>query len=124
MRPERDALEIRFPRVAGYRVELPEERLTARFTDESTLVLTPDLVGPTITRNAGIIGEAVDLSLDHLEDTRVVRFERVAGTPAFFRLEVANVRSAAARRWRRDANRRGHVNFTGRGAGREYGFYD
>jgi type III restriction enzyme len=70
MRPERDALEIRFPRVAGYRVELPEERLTARFTDESTLVLTPDLVGPTITRNAGIIGEAVDLSLHHLQDTR------------------------------------------------------
>ena len=29
VRPERDALEIRFPRVAGYRVELPEERLTA-----------------------------------------------------------------------------------------------
>ena len=28
--PERDACEIRFPRVAGYRVELPEERLTAR----------------------------------------------------------------------------------------------
>jgi type III restriction enzyme len=70
MRPERDALEIRFPRVAGYRVELPGERLTARFTDDSTLVLTPDLVGPTITRNAGIIGEAVDLSLEHLEDTR------------------------------------------------------
>jgi len=70
MRPERDALEIRFPRVAGYRVELPEERLTASFTDESTLVLTPDLVGPTITRNSGIIGAAVDLSLGHLQDTR------------------------------------------------------
>jgi type III restriction enzyme len=70
MRPERDALEIRFPRVAGYRVELPGERLTATFTDDSTLVLTPDLVGPTVTRNAGIIGEAVDLSLEHLEDTR------------------------------------------------------
>jgi type III restriction enzyme len=27
MRPERDALEIQFPRVEGYRVELPEERL-------------------------------------------------------------------------------------------------
>jgi len=70
MRPERDALEIRFPRVAGYRVELPEERLTAKFTDESTLELTPDLVGPTVTRNSGIIGEAVDLSLRHLKNTR------------------------------------------------------
>ena len=70
MRPERDALEIRFPRVAGYRVELPEERLTATFNDDSTLVLTPDLVGPSITRNQGIIGEAVDLSLEHLGDVR------------------------------------------------------
>src|SRR6185437_10710017 len=71
MRPERDALEIRFPRVAGYRVELPEERLTAKFTDESTFVLTPDHVGPTRTRNAGIIGQAVDLDLEHLEETRL-----------------------------------------------------
>nr|WP_207787621.1 DEAD/DEAH box helicase family protein [Candidatus Thiosymbion oneisti] len=38
VRPERDALEIRFPRVAGYRVELPQERLTAEFTDDSVLV--------------------------------------------------------------------------------------
>ena len=35
VRPERDALEIRFPRVAGYRVELPEERLEAKFNDDS-----------------------------------------------------------------------------------------
>ncbi len=46
MTPERDACEIRFPRVEGYRVELPEERLSAAFNDDSTLVLTPDLVGP------------------------------------------------------------------------------
>jgi type III restriction enzyme len=70
VRPDRDALEIRFPRVAGYRVELPNERLTATFTADSTLVLTPDMVGPTRTRNQGIIGEAVDLSLDHLNDMR------------------------------------------------------
>ena len=47
VRPERDALEIRFPRVEGYRVELPEERLTADFNDDSILELTPDLVGPS-----------------------------------------------------------------------------
>ncbi len=70
MRPERDQLEIRFPRVEGYRVELPEERLSAKFNDASVLELTPDLVGPSITRNAGIIGEDVDLSLEHLEDMR------------------------------------------------------
>ena len=70
IRPDRDALEIRFPRVAGYRVELPEERLTAEFNDDSVLELTPDLVGPSITKNAGIIGEDVDLSLAHLKDMR------------------------------------------------------
>src|ERR1043165_4151285 len=66
VRPDRDHLEIRFPRVEGYRVELPTERLTATFTDDSKLELTPDLVGPTTTRNQGIIGEAADLTVDHL----------------------------------------------------------
>jgi type III restriction enzyme len=70
VRPDRDALEIRFPRVSGYRIELPEERLTAAFNADSVLELTPDLVGPSITRNAGIIGEQVDLSLEHLADLR------------------------------------------------------
>jgi type III restriction enzyme len=68
--PERDALEITFPRVDGYRVELPEERLKAEFTDDSVLELTPDIVGPSITRNSGIIGEGVDLNLEHLGDMR------------------------------------------------------
>jgi type III restriction enzyme len=70
MIPERDKCEIAFPRVAGYRVQLPEERLAARFTDDSTLVLTPDLVGPTVTSNAGVIGEGVDLDLAHSKDMR------------------------------------------------------
>jgi type III restriction enzyme len=70
VRPERDALEIRFPRVEGYRVELPEERLTAAFNDDSILELSPDLVGPSRTRNSGIIGEGVDMSLQHLGDMR------------------------------------------------------
>ncbi len=70
VRPDRDALEIVFPRVEGYRVELPNEQLIAKFNDDSTLILTPDLVGPSITRNAGIIGEEVDLNLKHLADVR------------------------------------------------------
>ena len=63
-------LEIQFPRVQGYRVELPEDRLTALFNEDSVLELTPDLVGPSVTRNAGIIGEGVDLNLEHLQDLR------------------------------------------------------
>jgi type III restriction enzyme len=71
IRPERDALEIQFPRVQGYRVELPEERLTAEFNTDSILELTPDLVGPSVTQNAGIIGESVDLNLVHTGDMRM-----------------------------------------------------
>ncbi len=71
IRPERDHLEIRFPRVEGYRVELPIEKLEATFTEDSTLSLTPDLVGPTITKNSGIIGEGIDLDLSHLDSLRM-----------------------------------------------------
>ena len=70
VRPDRDHLEIRFPRVAGYRVDPPREELTAKFTDDSRLDLTPELVGPTTTRNEGIIGEGVDLTVEHLGNVR------------------------------------------------------
>ena len=70
VRPERDSLEIQFPRVEGYRVELPEERLAAEFNDDSILELTPDLIGPTVTENQGIIGEGVSLNLIHTGDLR------------------------------------------------------
>jgi type III restriction enzyme len=70
MRPERDMLEIRFPRVEGYRIELPEEHLIAYFNDESVLILSPDLVGPSVTHNSGIIGEGVDMNLKHLDGVR------------------------------------------------------
>ncbi len=70
VRPERDHLEITFPRIEGYRVDLPKDRLTAKFTEDSTLELNPALVGPSITRNEGIIGEGVDLTLAHLDGFR------------------------------------------------------
>ncbi len=70
LRPERDHLEILFPRVQGYRVELPEEQLEAEFNDDHHLTLTPDMVGATKTHNAGIIGEAVELDIKHLGDVR------------------------------------------------------
>jgi type III restriction enzyme len=68
--PERDALEIKFPRVKGYRVDLPEDNLKATFTDDSTLELTPHLVGPTITQNKGIIGQDANMTIEHLQDVR------------------------------------------------------
>ena len=70
VRPERDECEIRFPRVAGYRVELPNERLSATFGEDSTLELTTELVGPSKTRNEGIIGQGVNLDLVHTNNLR------------------------------------------------------
>jgi len=73
--PERDASEIRFPRVEGYRTELGQERITAEFTSDSTLELTPEIVGATTTVNAGIIGEEANLTLDHLTDMRAASIQ-------------------------------------------------
>ena len=70
MRPERDSLEIQFPRVQGYRVELPEERLEAEFNDDHTFTITPELIGAASVVNSGIIGETVDMNLKHLNDVR------------------------------------------------------
>jgi type III restriction enzyme len=68
---ERAALEITFPRVAGYRLALPDERIAARFNDNSRLTLTPELVGPCKVRMEGIVGEGIDLNVAVLEATRL-----------------------------------------------------
>lgn len=70
VRPDRDALEIRFPRVVGYRVELPEENIEASFGPDHVLEITPELVGPSITTNQGIVGEGIDLTVEHLGEAR------------------------------------------------------
>jgi type III restriction enzyme len=60
--PERAACEITFPRVTGYRYELPAERLTATFDPQSRMVLsTLDLA--TLTEVAPIVGERATHSL-------------------------------------------------------------
>ncbi|MDX0001583.1 restriction endonuclease [Sinorhizobium meliloti] len=67
---ERSALEIVFPRVVGYRIDLPEEKLQANFTENSRLVLTPDMVGPGQTLLEGIVGEGVTLTVAEMKDKR------------------------------------------------------
>ena len=67
---ERIACEISFPRLMGYRYDLPAERLTAHFSEGSRLVLsTKDI--PTKTENAPIIGESSIHTLDDLKQKRV-----------------------------------------------------
>ncbi|MBL8021385.1 MAG: DEAD/DEAH box helicase family protein [Leptospirales bacterium] len=67
---ERNHLEIMFPRVEGYRVELPEDKLTAQFNPDSELVITPELVGPSIVKQSGIVGETVNLTLGAADSMR------------------------------------------------------
>ena len=54
--PDRDHLEIEFPNVMAYRVELPNDELRAVFDEDSVLTLTTRTVGPTSTENQGIVG--------------------------------------------------------------------
>jgi type III restriction enzyme len=68
--PERIDKEITFPRVLGYRYRIAGERLSARFSDDTTIVLsTADI--PTITENAPIVGETVIHTLDDLKARRL-----------------------------------------------------
>lgn len=67
---ERAALAIRFPRVAGYRNELPNERFDAHFTEDSRFTLDPSLVGPSKARLEGIVGEGHDISPETLDTMR------------------------------------------------------
>ncbi len=66
---ERIACEITFPRVVGYRYDLPSERLSARFTPESKLALSTSEL-PIKTEMASIIGEAEMHTLYGLKDRR------------------------------------------------------
>lgn len=68
--PDRDRPEIRCPRVSGYRVELPTDADAAEFTAAACVEWTPAPVGPTKTRNAGNIGQGIELNLGHTEGLR------------------------------------------------------
>ena len=66
---DRIAAEITFPRLIGYRYDVPSERLSAMFTKDSMLALsTADI--PTRTENAPIVGERSIHTLDDLKRHR------------------------------------------------------
>ena len=68
--PERDACEIRFPRVEGYRVELPDTGIAADWSKIEPYVLTPAKVGPCEVTMRGIVGAPETLTLQHLAQVR------------------------------------------------------
>ncbi len=70
---DRIACEITFPRVDGYRYELPAERLTVKFSDASKLALST-LEIPTKVQLDPIVGES---SIHTLDDLKVRREQEV-----------------------------------------------
>jgi type III restriction enzyme len=71
---DRIASEVTFPRLLGYRYEVGDERLDARFNDDSKLALTTADI-PTKTELDPIVGER---SVHTLEDLRGRRLAEVA----------------------------------------------
>jgi type III restriction enzyme len=67
--PDRGALEITFPRVTGYKWEIPEENLDASFGPDSAVVLSAKDV-PTRTDVSGVVGEQGVHTLDDLMRVR------------------------------------------------------
>jgi type III restriction enzyme len=67
---ERAALEIEFPRVSGYRRDLPSEKLEAVFTQDSRLEITQEDIGPTAVVMEGIVGAGVTITPHILEGLR------------------------------------------------------
>ncbi len=62
-------LEVNYPRVMGYRYDVPPESLSAKFDSTHRVVLTTQDI-PNRIENAAIIGETVILNLDHLKGVR------------------------------------------------------
>jgi type III restriction enzyme len=67
---ERAEFEIVFPRVSGYRRDLPSEKLEAAFTPDSRLEITPVDIGPTSVVMEGIVGAGVTITPQVLERLR------------------------------------------------------
>jgi len=108
---DRVACEITFPRLTGYRYDVPGEQLTAHFTAESGLaVSTTDL--PTRTEIAPIVGERSLHTIYGLKDRRLQEVDfHLAGRvmETYFRDDEGNARPwlfpqllPIVRRWRED----------------------
>lgn len=72
--PERAVAQITFPRLSGYRIELPDEQLWPDFTERSRLLLTTRDI-PTTTVVSGLIGST---GTHNLDDLRAKRDQEIA----------------------------------------------
>lgn len=65
--PEREQYKITFPRVEGYRYEIDEAKLKARFTEESKTIIENE---PTEVTSGGIIGDTTVEKLEKIKSRR------------------------------------------------------
>ncbi len=63
-------LRIRFPKLDGYRVEIPDEELFAAFDDETARLHVDRSVVATWTQTQGLVGEAAEQDLWRLQNAR------------------------------------------------------
>ena len=70
MRPERDHLRFDFRASPDTGSSCRKNALRHSSLTNPSLILSPELVGPSITETAGIIGESAKLNLAHLADVR------------------------------------------------------
>lgn len=109
--PERKSCEITFPRLTGYRFDLPAETLTVKFTDKSHMPISTEQV-PSKTQLDPIVGES---SLHTLDFVKKAREQQVAFVLArrtlerFFRDDEGNTKVwlfpallEASRKWLRE----------------------
>ncbi|MDH6056548.1 BPTD_3080 family restriction endonuclease [Umezakia ovalisporum] len=80
---ERIDLEITFPRLIGYRYDISQKQLNAKFTDACKYAISPSEI-PTLTVNAPIVGQS---SIHTLDDLRSRRKQEVAFLLAKLTLE-------------------------------------
>ena len=72
--PNRPHLEIRFPKLDGYRAELPDEPLLPCFSEESRLHISRADVALWV-QTQGVVGASTEVDL---EDLRTARTQRIA----------------------------------------------
>jgi type III restriction enzyme len=105
---DRNDSEITFPRLMGYRYEIPAEKLVPKFTADSKLSLSSESI-PTKVESAPIIGETIVHTLDDLKrlrDQEVVFLLAKRTLETFFRDDDQNLKFwfypqvvEIARRW-------------------------
>lgn len=71
--PDRWDLAIDFPKLDGYRVELPDEPLHADFTDESRLHLDEQRAAALWVESRGVVGESQEVDLEEIRNARAQR---------------------------------------------------